>query len=850
MNSDWKHLQSLFHAALELETADRATYLARECAGDEALRQRVESLIAASEKSEDLLNRPAFSLGMQVMCVDSTNDLTGRLIGSFNIIRVLGSGGMGQVYLAEDAPLGRKVALKFLSSMLADDQWAKRQFIKEAQAVAMLEHPNICAVHGFEETDGYSFIVMQYIDGERLDELIERRELELKDVLSLSTQIVGALSEAHAHGIIHRDVKPPNIIVTANKHVKVLDFGLAKFVQQQNLLNAEQNTSYSARLGLIPGTVAYMSPEQLRGERLDYRTDIFSFGAVLYELVGGENPFARDNKAETISAILSSQPQSLRERDPQLPRELDRIVQKCLEKERDNRYQSASELLFDLEAFQKLLGGSAHRTLYSGVRAAAAVTLLLLLITVATFVYSYITRPHTLAVLPIANATGDAELDYKGDGLTEGIISRLSGLSKLHVKPFSTVSGYKGQALDLQKIGRDLGVDAIIAGKLTGDRNSLQLQIEMIDTSDGSQLWSKSYRIGQQGLLSVEGLVSSQIISKLEFWPRRDENQLQVKSGPKNPEAHDEYLRGREFWRHRDRENIIKAIEHFDRARELEPSYAEAYAGLADSYVLLPSVTYGDMDTRDAMTRASWAARQAIELDDTLPDAYTALGVVELRYNWNWAEAERDLKHAIDLKPDYAPAHYWYSNLLAVTKRQQESIAESATSRDLDPFSPVAAMNYCRAIYYARDYDTASSCLQNLVKQYPNYSNAQYVLGYVYLRKKMYPQAVTIFKGLYAGNKRYAGAGLGYALGLGGQKEEAEKVLREMLELSEGQHLPPQEIALIYIGLGDRDNAFAWLAKAADERFAPLAYMSVDPIFDAIRSDARFSDLAKRLNLP
>lgn len=852
MNNDWQHLQSLFHAALSLRAEERAVYLARECVGDDELRQEVESLIEATEKRDDFLEHPALSLGMQVLASESTEELTNQLIGSFKILSSLGNGGMGNVYLAEDTQLGRKVALKFLSGKFADNQWAKRQFTKEAQAVAMLDHPNICTVHGFEEANGHSFIVMQYLEGERLDQLIKKRKLELSEVLSLSIQTASALAEAHAHGIIHRDIKPSNIIVTANRQLKVLDFGLAKLVQQQpGGFSAEAPSSNSLQLGFIPGTIAYMSPEQLRGQRLDYLTDIFSFGVVLYEMISGKNPFARDNKAETISTILVSQPQPLKSNGSQLPRELNRIVQKCLEKERSERYQSASELLADLEMLKKEVDGERPRPWYPNIRIAAAITLLLLLITVAAFIYGYMTRQHTIAILPIANETGDVNLDYLGDGLTESLINKLSGLSKLRVKAFSTISGYKGQHFDPQKIGRDLNVDAVVIGNLSGTKDSLTLRIDMISTEDGSQLWSSRYRIGLEVLFHVEDEVSRQLTSRLELWSRKDEAKILRAPRPKNPQAQDQYMLGRYFWRFRNKENIQKAIEHFQEAIRLDPSYAQAYAGLADCYVLLNTPHYGKMTTKEAMTNAEEAANTALRLNENLPEAHTSLGVVNLKWYWNWQEAERAFKRAIELNDEYAAAHSSYSQLLVITGRIREATDQSEIARKLEPASPAAQLNYCRTFYYAREYDEASSCFKRLVKEQPDYKNHQYMLGLVYLRRGMYEEATKIFEELYAADAALAGAALGYTYGITGRKDEALRVLSKLEAMQSADHyISPQEFAIIHIGLGDKEKAFDFLNKAAAERFAPLAYMGVEPLFDSIRSDARFIELVKSLNIP
>ncbi len=850
MNKDWQHLQSLFHAALSLKTEDRPAYLAHECKGDEELFKEVESLIEASETRADLLEEPALNLGMQVLSLDSTDNLTNQLIGSFKILSLLGNGGMGNVYLAEDTQLVRKVALKFLSGKLTDNQWAKRQFTKEAQSVAMLDHPNICTVHRFEEANGHSFIVMQYVEGERLDELIQKGKLELGAVLSLSIQIASALAEAHAHGIIHRDIKPSNIIVTANMQLKVLDFGLAKVIQQQGRSNAEDVSINSLQLGFIPGTIAYMSPEQLRGERLDYGTDIFSFGVVLYEIVCGKSPFARDSKAETISTILVSQPPPLKHRAPQVPRELERVVQKCLEKEKSARYQSVAEILVDLEELQKRHEAARRRRWYPNVRVAAVVTLLLLLVAVAVFVIGDLNKPRTIAILPIANETGDPALDYLGDGLTEGVINRLTGLSKLRVKAYGIIHGYKGQQIDPQKIGRDLGTDFVVTGKLSGTKASPLLQVVLIKTDDGSQVWSYSHGLRLEELFQVEDEVAQQLISKLELWSGSDKAKMLGTPRPNNPEAYNQYINGRYLWRTRDKEKVKKAIEYFNEAIRLDPNYAQAYAGLSDSYILSNTPHYGTKSTAEAMTKAEEAAREAIALNDNLPEAHTSLGVVYMKWNWNWQKAEAEFKRAIDLNYEYATAHYQYSNLLIITGRLPEARAESAVAQKLDPFSTAGSLNYCRTFYYARD-NRASQCFEKLVQENSGNTHYKYMLALAYLNRGMYQQATPILEGIYAEDKITAGAALGYAYGFSGRREDALRVISEMEALQTDEvHISPQEFAFIYIGLGEKDKAFSLLKKAASERYAPLTYLGVEPMFDNIRSDARFADLAQSLNLP
>ena len=843
-------IETLFHEALDLKPADRVAYLTEACSGDESLYSEVVSLLAAFETGSDFLEQPTFDLGMKVMGGKSDGSLAGKEIGPYRILSPLGKGGMGEVYLADDMRLGRKVALKFLSSELVGDNWAKRQLTKEAQAVAMLDHPNICPVYGIEEHGDYSFIVMQFVEGKTLAELIREKSLDLSELLALARQIVSALAEAHAHGIIHRDIKPKNIMVTPNRQVKVLDFGLAKTIQRaQGRELAADSISHLSQIGLVQGTVAYMSPEQLRGERLDYRSDIFSLGTVLYEMASGKNPYAHGNHAEIISAILTSRPASLRQSVARTPRELDRIVQKCLERDRSQRFQSASELLIEWENYTKSFNDTHPKPWYFNVRLVAATAVMLLLVAVAVFVYRGATRPRTVAILPFVNETGDASLNYLGDGLAEIIINKLSGLAKIKVKSFTVVYGYKGQ-IDPQKIASELSVDEVVLGKINGNRQSLSLQIAMIDGRDGSQEWAKTYPVELNAASSVNDEVSREVTKSLELWSRGDIDRIRTARRQVNPEAFNEYWLGRYQWRNRDNNRSLKdAIDHFNTAIKLDPNYAEAHAGLADCYALGNVVSYPDlgMDTNEAMRRAERAAKDALDLDENLAEAYTSRGFVNLKFHWDWNAAERDFKRAIELKPDYSLAYFGYSHVLTITGHANEAIVQSQKARDLDPFSPVTALNYCRAFYYARRYDEASGCFDKLVVERPDYTNGHYLRAVVLIKRGMYQEAIDVFEKLFEKDKRANAAMLGYAYGGAGKKESARAVLAQMEKMGS---LPPQEFAFVYLGLNDKENALDWLSKAATDRFPPVAYIAVDPMFDSIRSDVRYIEIVRSLNLP
>jgi serine/threonine-protein kinase len=869
-HEDWKRVEELFHAACGMPASERTAYLHRECAGDTSLREEVESLLSAYDARPEFMAQPAFSLGLRVMAIKSVAEsLVGKQIGSYQILAHLGRGGMGEVYLAEDGQLGRKVALKFLSHKLADDSWGKRQLRKEAQSAARLDHPNICAVYGLEELDGYSFIVMQYVEGETLSSHIRNGTLPQERIPHLALQITSALAEAHAHGIIHRDIKPQNIMVSTGGQAKVLDFGLAKSVRQ-GALAAGDGDSQISDPGLVIGTVGYMSPEQLRAERLDYGSDIFSLGTLLYELFSGENPFARASGAETITAILTSQPKPLRNIAPDVSTGLERIVHKCLAKDRAGRFYSASELLYELSALQQ--------ENYSRPRprkrlSIAAFTLLTLLVAVPAFIYlrqlwdhlpgvasapnmtaarsvlPSATNVHSLAVLPISAEGAGNGLEYLADGLTESLIGKLYSFPELRVKAFTSVSGYKGKPVDPQSAGRELNVDILLLGKIIRRRNSLVLQSRLVRAEDGSLIWAGERYIQLADVLSLQDDIAKSVTDSLELRSTGEKAML-ASHGTANPEAFRLYMLGRYYWRNRNEENIKKAIGYFNRAIKIDPVFAQAHSGLADSYVLLSTVSFGKTPPEEAMSKATAAAKEALTLNGNLPEAHTSLGVVSLRYDFDWGNAEREFKKAIELKPDHAPAHYWYSSLLIILGRRDEAVAESEIAKNLDPFSPPSVMNFCRTLSLSRQYDRAIACYDKLVEEDPDNDHAQYLRGLAYQRSGRVEDALGIFQRLYKKNRALAGAALGYAYGKKGRMEEARKVLAEMEELSKQRYVPPQEFAIIYIGLGDNDNAFKCLEKAYQEHFPTLAYLAVDPIFSSLHSDARFVALTERLKLP
>jgi len=855
INSNLAQVEEVFHVAMSHEPEERVEYLSRACEGNALLRHEVESLVAAYESGSGLLDETAVTLALKVIGSNPDDSMVGQEVGFYRIVSCLGQGGMGTVYLAEDLRLNRKVALKFLSSEFISDTWAKRQLIREAQAVAMLDDPNICAVYGFEEIGDHSFIVMQYIEGETLADLIRRETLKSSQIVPLAQQIASALGNAHAHGIIHRDIKPKNIMVTPSGQVKVLDFGLAK-TMPKNLEDATESISQLSKDGLLVGTIAYMSPEQLRGEKLDYRSDIFSMGTVLYEMASGKNPHAHKTNAEVISAIMSRDPQSLRQVSVNCPRGLDQIVNRCLQKDRGDRYQSAAELLIDLENIHKGVSLPPQIHSYFNVRTAALAAVILLICVVATFIYTtWANTGHMLAVLPIQCEGVIAPNECLGPTVTENLVKTLSHRRGLRVAQSKTVPSLFGsQAATPQKAGQDLNADVVMFGKISRAESGLILTTRLERVSDGTRIAEVENPLNPDKLSLLEQWVSLQMAVQLQL-PMNDEdkslfNELAAQQNM-NGDAASHYYLGRVYWQKRDGENIQKAIDNFKQATDIDPSYAQAWAGLADCYVLMNTVMYGSLASNGAMAKAEYAAKQAIKLKDDLAEAHNAYASVLMKGRWDWENAEKEFKRAIELEPDYSPAHWGYSALLAHTGRIEEALVESERARDLDPFYPAATMNHCRNLYFARRIDQADACLNDIARDNPNYASGKYMHGIVYLAQGKIQEATKIYEEFYANDKARGGALLGYCYAIANRRTDAERVLSELQELQKQQHyLPPQELAIIYLGLDDLDHAFPLLQKAADEKYPPLQGIFIDPMFDRYRSDPRFTELAREVKLP
>ena len=833
------------------------------------------------------------------------------MISHYRIVSKIGAGGMGEVYLAQDMRLDRKVALKILPADVASNRDRMERFIREAKSAAALSHPNIAQIFEIGEDDGTHFIAMEFVDGVTLRQKIHGERIELGKLLRHLQHVAEGLAKAHAAGIVHRDLKPDNIMITHDGHAKVLDFGLAKLIEPQLAdANAGDHDNVATAImkqqstpGVIMGTVGYMSPEQAQGQtkEIDQRSDIFSFGCILFEATTGKKPFEGDSIVKSLHSLIYEPAPQIKDLNPSAPADLQRIVRRCLAKDKEERYQTIKEVAIELKELRRELesgadfdttvpppassatalrtdGGSTIQStvarsgsmpptassaeyLVSGIRKhkrSVGVTLAILLVVISGAGYWFFKYRgsagggneaiNSIAVLPFQNKSDDADTDYLSDGLAESLIFRLSQIPGLKVSPTSSVMRYKGKDTDVAKTANELGVDAVMTGRLVKRGDNLNITVELVDIRNNKSLWGEQYERKMSDLLATQREIAAAITQKLQLKLAGNDTKGISKRYTDNNEAYQLYLKGRFYFARRTDEDIRRSIELFQQAIKLDPKFALAYVGVAESYNVMPSYPY--MSPNEANPFAKAAVAKALEIDPDLPEAHTVAGMIAATYDWDWVKAEREFKRSLELDANLAITHYRYAWVyLSPLGRHDEAIAEMRRAMELEPLSLVQGANFAAVYLYARQFDKALDQARKTYDLDPNLVTSQNWMCHSLDVNGMYAESLAISEKAALSNRSLEAA-LGYAYAKGGRRQEAEAVLKQWKEIEKTKYVSNYWMAVVHVALGERDAAFAELEKAYQAHDWFLQRLKVDPFMDSLRNDPRFADLVKRVGLP
>lgn len=798
-----------------------------------------------------------------------SNISPGQRLGPYSLVSRLGSGGMGEVYLAWDTRLGRQVALKFLPSSLREDSERLRRFQHEARAASALNHPNVATIYEIAQSDEITFIAMEYIVGLTLDQKINGRPMSVPEILNTSIQVADALDDAHSHGVVHRDIKSGNIMITQREQAKVLDFGLAKMTSVTSPHFTETPTAVKTADGLVMGTVEYMSPEQALGKTIDQRSDIWSLGVVLYEMSTGRKPFSGATATEIIENLRHSEPEAIARFNYEVPDELERIIRKCLEKDPESRYQSARELMVDLKNLRRSSETGTKRTTSLSTQHKSPSRKIFIPIAIALVICSIVAAYYlwsarrdlragntnspqikSIAVLPFKPLIADKRDETLEMGMADTLITKLSNIKQVQLRPISAVRKYAGLEQDAVAAGREQRVDAVLDGVIQRVDDRIRVSVRFLRVEDGAQLWSGQFQENMTEIFDVQDSISERVAAALALTLAGGEREQLTKHHTKNTQAYELYLKGRFHLNQLTDDGFLKGRDYFQQAVNLDPNYALAQAALADSYVILGG--WNVVIPHEVFPKARDAANRALQLDPSLAEPHTTLGMVAFAYDWNWKTADQELKRALELNPNYSDGHQMYSYYLTAMRRFDESFAHMHRALELDPTSLSKVLGVGEILNYMGRTDEAIRQYRKGLEMDPNSGFAHWALGNVYVQRRMYDDAIAEYKKAIplSGSSPDEPATLAFAYAKSGRKKQALEVIEELKRRSKSTYVPATLIAATYAALDDHSEVVKWLNQAFENRDGVLPFSNVDPMFEDLRSDPRYTTILSRLKFP